>query len=304
MQFLCIGVEGSTDGILQDISNELKNLKSKKIDYIIDEINIDGSTSIICGINDNEFYRDKSAQSYKTLKLHVSNALADYIIRQYEEKLIARIVNSNYCYFNALERKEILKNAIRIVRNEDKNFFNTLFQIRRKNVIVRKLIDYFDSSNSLILDGFVNFRLKDYIKDLEEIVDKAVDDFLMEREYKEFIRLLKYFVDIQVPKYDTIHVVPSPNRKYVMLDERKNEITNECISEFMNEMPEGDINYDDILVSSLITFAPKKIVIHCSSEIKNKELMETIKNVFAERVSICSGCEICIMDTAQSENKN
>jgi len=304
MQFLCIGVDGSTDGILQDISNELKNLKSKKIDYIIDEIDLDGSTSIICGINDNDFYRDKSAQSYKTLKLHVSNALADYIIRQYEEKLIARIINSNYCYFNAIERKEILKIATRIVRNEDKNFFNTLFQIRRRNVIVRKLIDYFESSNSLILDGFVNFRLKDYVKDLEEIVDKAVDDFLMEREYKEFIRLLRYFVDVQEPKFDIIHVIAGANRKYILLDEEKNEITNECISEFVNEVSEGDINYDDLLVSSLITFAPKKIVIHCSSEIKNKELMETIKNVFTDRVSICSGCDICMVNAVQSENKN
>ena len=45
-------------------------------------------------------------------------------------------------------------------------------------------MDYFDNSNSIILDGFVNFRLKDYIKDLEEIVDKAVDDFLTDREYR------------------------------------------------------------------------------------------------------------------------
>ncbi len=85
-----------------------------------------------------------------------------------------------------------------------KSFINTLYQIRRRNVIVRKLMDYFENTDSLILDGFVNFRLKDYMKDLEEIVDKAVDDFLMEREYKEFIRLLRYFVDIQEPKISTL----------------------------------------------------------------------------------------------------
>jgi len=303
MQFLCIGVDGSTDTIMQDIGNELQQLKSKKIDYTINEVNSDGSTSIICCINDDKFFNDKTLQTYKALKMHVSNALADYIIRQYEEKLISRIINSNYCYFSSTEKKDILNITLRNIRNDDNNFFNNLFQIRRRNIIVRKLIDYFESSNSLILDGFVNFRLKDYIKDLEEIVDKAVDDFLMEREYKEFIRLLRYFVDIQDPKFDTIHVIAGFDNKYMLLDETRKEITNECIQEFVNEISEGEINYDDLLVSSLITFAPKKIIIHCTGQLKNKELLETIKNVFSDKVLICSGCEICVVNAIKSDNK-
>lgn len=303
MQFICIGVDGCADDIMQHMTNELQQLKNKKINFSIDEVNSEGSTSIICRLNEDKLYSEKSAQSYKTLKILVSNALADYIIRQYEEKLIGRIINSNYCYFNAVEKKEILNKAIKIVRNDDKSFINTLFQIRRRNVIVRKLLDYFESTDSLILDGFVNFRLKDYMKELEEIVDKAVDDFLMEREYREFIRLLRYFVDIQEPKFNTIHVIVGFDDKYILLDENKREITNECIQEFVNEIPEGEINYDDLLVSSLITFAPRKIIIHCTGQIKNKELLETIKNVFSGKVFLCNGCEICVINMAKSENK-
>ena len=48
----------------------------------------------------------------------------------------------------------------------------------------------------------------------------------MEREYREFIRLLKYFVDIQDPKFEIIHVVLKPDNKYILLDENKKEITN------------------------------------------------------------------------------
>ena len=301
MQFICIGVDGRADDIMQHMNNQLQQLKSKKINYSIDEVDSDGSTSIICRIDDGKLYKEKSVQSYKTLKILVSNALADYIIRQYEEKLISRIINGNYCYFNAVEKKEILNKALKIVRNEERTFLNTLFQIRRRNVIVRKLLDYFENTDSLILDGFVNFRLKDYIKDLEEIVDKAVDDFLMEREYKEFIRLLRYFVDIQEPKYDTIHVIAGFEDKYILLDEKKGEITNECIQEFVNEIQDGEINYDDLLVSTLITFAPRKIVIHCTGQIKNKELLETIKNVFSGKVFICNGCETCTINVVKNE---
>ena len=303
MQFICIGVDGRADDIMQHMNNQLQQLKSKKINYSIDEVDSDGSTSIICRIDDGKLYKEKSVQSYKTLKILVSNALADYIIRQYEEKLISRIINGNYCYFNAVEKKEILNKALKIVRNEERTFLNTLFQIRRRNVIVRKLLDYFENTDSLILDGFVNFRLKDYIKDLEEIVDKAVDDFLMEREYKEFIRLLRYFVDIQEPKYDTIHVIAGFDSRYTLLDESKKEITSECIQEFISEISEDDINYDDLLVSSLITFAPRKIVIHCTGQLRNKELLETIKNVFPDKVFMCNGCEICLLSVAKSETK-
>jgi putative sporulation protein YtxC len=304
MRFLSIGVNKRADDVVEHLTNELKQLKSDNIDYTINEVNSDGSTSIICSINDDRLLNEKSVPSYDTLTVHVSNALADYIIKQYEDKLISRIINSNYCYFNSNERKEIQSLALRIIRNDDKNFLNSLFQIRRRNIIIRKLLDYFEGSDSLILDGFVNFRLKDYMKDLEEVVDKAVDEFLMEREYKEFIRLLKYFVEIQDPKFNVIHVIVGYDNKYILLDENKMEITNECIQEFVNEISEGEINYDDLLVSSLITLAPRKIILHSTSQFKNKELLETIKNVFSGKVGICTGCDICMVNMVKSENKS
>jgi len=303
MQFLCIAVSDCADGLVQHIACELEELKNKEINYSIDEVTNEGSTSVICSVEDTATSENKTAHPFEMLRYHVSNALADCIIRQYEEKLISRIINSNYGYFNLIEKKEILNIALRIIKNDDKNLLNSLLQIRRKNVIVRKLMEYFDGANSLILDGFVNFRLKEYIKDLEEIVDKAVDDFLMEREYKEFIRLLRYFVDIQDPKFNIVHVIVGYDSKYMLLDETQKEITNECVQEFVKEISEGEINYDDLLVSSLITLAPKKIIIHTMGQFRNKELLETIKNVFSGKVVICSGCDICAVNMAKSEQK-
>lgn len=296
MQYLCIGVNDCVDDVMQHLTCELQQIKNKRLKYTIDEVNSGDSTSIVCSLDDDKDLSKRSIQLYDTLRVHVSNALADYIIRQYEEKLITRIINTNYCYFNSKEKKDILSLALNIVNNEDKDFFNTLFKIRRRNVIVRKLFEYFERSNSLILDGFVNFRLKDYIKDLEEIVEKAVDDFLMEREYKEFIRLLRYFVDIQEPKFDIIHIMADYDNKYILLNESLEEITNECIQEFVNEISEGEVNNDDLLVSSLITMAPKKIIIHNLDKFRNKELLETVKNVFSGKVITCSGCKTCMVN--------
>ena len=307
MQFLSIGANNKcANDVWEFIVKELQQLKSDNIDYSIDRVNINGTESIVCKINDNkeQVQGNKiSKQAYRALMLNVSNALADYIMRSYEEKITKRIVNANYFYFSQSERKDILKTAYRVIRNEDKSFLNTLLQIRRRNIIVKKLMDYFDGSNSIILDGFVNFRLKDYIKDLEEIVEKAVDNFIMEKEYREFIRLLKYFVDIQEPKFQNIHIIIDKDSRYTLLDEKRREITNECIKEYMNEISQGEINYDDLLVSSLITLAPRKVTIHSIDNFKNKELLETIKSVFHGNVIICKGCRLCkVENIMKSEN--
>ena len=300
MQVLSIEVNKCADEVFKYIENELRQLKNDNIDYSIDKIKNNGHESILCKVMEEKSSAKGTKQAYKALALNVSNALADYIIRCYEERLIRRIVNTNYCYFSQTDRKEILRESLSIVKNEDKSFLNTLLQIRRRNIIVKSLMEYFESSNTIILDGFINFRLKEYMKDLEEIVEKAVDNFLMEREYREFIRLLKYFVDIQEPKYENVHIIANNQGTYNLFDDKKKEITNDCIREYLNEISENGINYDDLLVSSLITLAPKKITIHNILHFKNKELLETIRNIFHDGVNICKGCSLCDIDNGNN----
>ncbi|AUG59042.1 putative sporulation protein YtxC [Acetivibrio saccincola] len=301
MQFLCIEAGESSEDIKDYINRELNKFD---IDCFIENVvNSEGKITVKCKIDLSKIEEERQHIIFDEIKAGISSALADYIIKEYEEKLIYRIINNNYCYFNSLEKKEIFRIAVSTIKNSEKSFLNSLFQIRRRNIIIRKLLDYYQGANDLILDGFVNFRLKEYIKDLEEIVDKAVDDFLMEREYREFIRLLRYFVDIQEPKFNTIHVIAGYDDKYILLDENKREITNECIQEFMNDISSEEIKYDDLLVSSLITMAPRKIMIHGAKNFKNKELLETIKNVFWEKTFICAGCELCIVNMVRNEEK-
>jgi len=292
MPYLSIGVVDSDEEIVHFISNKLEKCNSNS-DFKVDRVDMEGAVSVVCRI-DSENGSGKPVQDYNALISKISAILADYIINKYEDKLISRVINTNYCYFNAREKNEIQKSVRRIMKNEDNSLINSLFRIRRRNIIIKRLMDYFESSNNLILDGFVNFRLKDYTRDLEDIVDKAVDNFLMEREYKEFIKLLRYFVEVQEPKFNAIHVYTTFDGKYILFNERKEEITSECIKELLDEISEGDINYDDLLVSSLITLAPKKIVMHNIENFRNKELLDTIKNVFFGKVSICRKCDNCL----------
>jgi putative sporulation protein YtxC len=294
MQFISIGVDDCADDIVKQIEDELQVLSERKLKFAIDTVDTGESTSIICSIDNSKILKKKAPATFDALKTYVSSALADYIVGKYDAKLIEKIINCNYFYLNQAEKKIILSNALKIKNNEDRVMINSFMHGRRQNVVMRRLLEYFEESNKIILDGFINFRLKDFKSDLEDIVDRAVDDYLMEKEYKEFLRLLKYFVDIQEPKFNMVHIIAgAKENEYIILNEEENEITNECMEDFINDLPGNELNFDDLLVSTLITLAPRLITIHCVSSFKNKELLETIKNVFANRVLFCSGCSLC-----------
>ncbi|MDD4493364.1 MAG: putative sporulation protein YtxC [Eubacteriales bacterium] len=302
MQFLNIETSEPDDEIVQYITERLNSVECEDGKFNIKGTTTGNSTSVTCKIEDSG-KRVKKIQQYNSLINNVAGILADYIVKKYESRLIYRIINTNYGYFNAAEKREIF-NLVEIALIDDtKSFLNNLFQVRRRNILIRKLFDYFEDSNQIILEGFVNFRLKEYMKDLEDIVDKAVDSFLIDREYREFIRLLRYFVEIQEPKFTVVHVTPSFDGKYILSDGNKNEITGKCIQELLDEVSVGEISFDDLLMSSLITLAPTRIVIHKVTAFQNKELLETIKNVFSGKVSICNNCELCVSYMVGNKNK-
>lgn len=292
MQLLSIGVSEKSDFITSQLQEQYNQFENSDISLKIEQLNGGDTDYIICNINENNANISYVSEN---IRLATINVLADYIINQYEIKLINRILSTNYCYFNLNERKEILSIALKSLKDSDcKSLLNNLYLLRRKNVIIRKLIEYFDSNSEINIDGFVTFRLQEYIKDLESVVERAIDDYLMEREYKEFIRLLKYFVEVQEPKLEVVHIIANTQSKYMLLDEDHIEITNQCIQDFMTEINEGEINYDDLLVSSLITLAPQKVIIHGVANMSNIELLETIKNVFIGKVMMCDQCDLCI----------
>ncbi len=46
---------------------------------------------------------------------------------------------------------------------------------------------------------------------------RGIDEFTVEKEYREFIKILQYFVESQEPKYDLVHLV-FEDMDYKLLD--------------------------------------------------------------------------------------
>ena len=58
--------------------------------------------------------------------------------------------------------------------------------------------------------------------------------------------------------------------------------------EFIETKEKNNLNNEDVLISSLITLAPRKLLLHFESENYNKKIVNTIEQIFENKVSISS----------------
>lgn len=294
MFLVTIGTIYDKENIKDYIINRFNWLKNQGFDINYEENTIGNTRYISCLLNDNILTTLFDKNLYKELNYQICELLADVIINNYEEKIIKKIIKSKYFYLSDREKKHMKNLAVQMLVEQDTGILQGgVYRATRKNLIMRSALDYLSLNSTIVIDGFVNFRLKSYIYEIEEIIDNSFEVFVAEREYKEFIKLLKYFVDIQESKLDIIHIKPTSDKNYVLLDSDRRYVNNEYFDELKTEIIDEDINHDDILISTLITLAPKKLIIHDIERFKNKELIQTITSVFLDRVIICSGCDLC-----------
>ncbi|HHY38031.1 MAG TPA: hypothetical protein GX507_03795 [Clostridia bacterium] len=166
-------------------------------------------------------------------------------------------------------------------------------RLTRKAKILNKVLDYLTANEVLVVEGFVTFRLREYLDELEEVVDRAVDEFLLDREYQEFIKLLRYFVQMQEPKVMRVKVYLERDGTFSINDELGKRVGTAVVDELRATMMEGGLELEDLLVSSLIMLAPREIWMHSRDNERWSSGLETLKNVFGERLKICCGCPWC-----------
>ncbi|MEG6617047.1 putative sporulation protein YtxC [Peptococcaceae bacterium 1198_IL3148] len=286
---ISIGTSQYVDVIKSNLNRQISNLENNGLKLEIVELPAGKYTFLSCNINGKIPYINKSG--YQIFKKYVAHAVSDVIVNQWQNILINNIIKENYYYFNEDEKDRILAFAQDYVQNKNTDFGIQLHS-RRWEQINQRLNEYLENNDQLVVEGFIRFRLKEYVSDLKEAIDNAVDDFLMEREYGEFIQLLRYFVDIQDSKLDLAHVVVKPNGSFALYDNNERAINNQTIEDFILDVND-DINYEDLLVSALISLSPRKIVFHHNEKKLPKTTLKTIQDVFVGRVETCVGCEIC-----------
>ena len=284
MKSICI--KTNNENLLNYLLNELDYIEVKPV-----------------AISKNQFKNYKniiihySGNDNKKFVHEVSCILSCLVIDELEESFLKMILLKNYFYFNSTEMKHILELCYEIFSDD----FNTYFD-KKYNLLIESFENYLVTNKSIILTGFINFRIKNYITILEDVVDEAVNYFVVEKEYLEFISLLKMYVNSQNSNCDIVHLIYNNNNS-TLLDKDKNQIN--VSDDIFKAKYLSDISFstNDYVLNTVLNLLPNKLYVHVLSQ--EDEFLKTLKNIFSNKISICYDCEICnFYKTTFADSKN
>ena len=268
----------------------IKTNNSENINYLLDLL-YNTKQSNVC-------FSSHNFKHYKNIIVHyvgtsvsrfianISEILSFLVINNFEDNIIKRIIFTNYFYFDEAERNIILEICLELLYENNDESMN-----ERKNILINSFYDYLTKNKQIILDGFINFRLKKYVDFLNSVVDTAVNKFIIEREYIEFISLLKVYINSETSSTEYVHLIYTSNQS-ILLDKDKNIIKKEEGS--LNSKYLSDITFssNDYTLNTLLNLLPQKIYIHLVE--KNiDEFINTLQLVFENRIQICTDCSVC-----------
>jgi putative sporulation protein YtxC len=223
----------------------------------------------------------------------IAKALAEFIIHQKELSLLRSLICDEFSYQNEIEINKIVRYCNQMLNNEDDSLYIADHgRSRRALTISNEIKQYFKKNMDLNIDGFLEFRLKEYKEELREVVEYAVDEFIMDKQYQEFISLLKYFVFIQETKIPVVHLMHKGGHEFVLFNEQMTPMDNKATEDsFKIEILDQEFNFEDLVVSTLISIAPQEIYIHTREP--QVQVIQTIMQIFENRVQLCEYCRQC-----------
>lgn len=272
MKSFCI--KTNNNAILEYLLDKLDYLELEEVKYSKNKFKI-YSNIIVHYIGEKISFFDEK----------ISSIITDTILKFYKEKMIKKIINFDYFYFEEYEKKIIIQNCCEIIESSEYEQIS-----KEKEYIHEAVLQYVIENKSMILEGFVNFRIKEYIKYLDSIVDIAVNKYIIEKEYNEFISLLRMYINSKKSNIKNLHLIYGKS-ELTILDENKNIVP--LCKEIYNAKFLSDIIFseNDYALNTLLTLLPQRIEIHLLDS--EDEFIKTVKLIFEDRVYICRECNIC-----------
>ena len=135
----------------------------------------------------------------------------------------------------------------------------------------REVAAHYDENDTLILEGYVRFRMKDVQRAWEFTVIRAVEELLIKNEYLELMSVLSAFVQLQPPRIKDVSVILNPDGSCTLTDD-------------MNSRVDYEKCTGDGVVSILVGLAPERITVYDLSGGKSTTLAEILIRVFEDRV--------------------
>ena len=142
-----------------------------------------------------------------------------------------------------------------------------------RRILKQKIADYLKTHRTLVLEGFLRFRMQEFLMLWELAVEQAAAKVLMNKEYGELIETLRRFVNGRTSRVDALSVCIHADGTITLSDE------NDVHIEYVDCAPDGILNL-------LVNMAPGKLTVYDLSGKEKNRLTEAILQVFGDRVKL------------------
>ncbi|MCM3783290.1 putative sporulation protein YtxC [Neobacillus mesonae] len=283
-----VGNQDTADRFYRLIKDRTKGLHISKQGFRFSYRQHEGKAAWICkGYENHPGFIEGLPRMYEIM----AAGLADYVIECREEQQLQRLISRECINMEPEELDRVKRICAPLLKSISEAEQGTREQRHAK--LTRGLLNALQDISVINLEGALSFRLHEYKNELHEIVEYALDEFYMDRQYEEFMSLLKYFVYFQDPKIPLVNVIHKGQHEFVLLDEAFNPMPMPQEESVIMEMPgiELEMEVEDMIISRLISISPRKMRLHTNSP--EFPLIHTITQIFEDKVEICRSCTHC-----------
>ncbi len=223
----------------------------------------------------------------------LAEILCTFVFEDWIRACLETRLSKGHSYLNEDEREYLALVEIHNIKTESHTYAgHSLPQWR--SIILGTFQSMINAMQPVDIEGVLRFRLKGFIDEISNRLEDNVQQFLADKEYEEFVSMLRYILESQTQSNQVMHVYCSKERVWIC--DAKGELVRDTdVAKAVELASDGeDMNAEDLAMSILITRSPSEIIIHdLFPGAPWPSFPETVEKVFSGRAKKCGGCSTC-----------
>ena len=188
-------------------------------------------------------------------------------------KALSRILGRDLRYFALAELVDALPLSLSEKQTVLSDALASAQQREEPAVLSAKLSDYLLEQRTICLEGFLRFRMQEFLMLWEIAVEQAAAKVLMQKEYGELMETLRRFAQSRKSKVGSLSVCIHPDGTITLSDDGDVRI------EYVDCAPDG-------ILQLLVNMSPGHLTVYDLSGDEKNRLTEAILKVFGDRVKL------------------
>ncbi len=223
----------------------------------------------------------------------VGRVLAEYTLSDQEPSMLRSLFQTRFGLKDDVETDTLIAEAVSLLDGEP-DIGETWMgrgRERRLQKLTSRFSLYLENHERLHLDGFLRFRLSDYRAEVQEAAETAIEERLMEKQYQEFMTLLKSMVEWQETRTSAVHVLHSGGHAFRLLDEEMRPLEQDMMDSDSDDTSRTGVlkvqeeqEEESRVVSRLLAASPRQLYIHTPEP--DSQVIRTIIGIFGDRAAV------------------